>query len=257
MRLRIVGLFLGILAAALLMSGPHVFAMQSYIGGLSNSNCTTISAEVTLNHTNDDGGGNDRYWFRVFDGNSADLLVHLDQTINRSASPYFAQIGPLPAAPKSGLYRVEVWDVDAQNNPIRAVDQVFNQCGTNNSWRTGESFPQPVDPEIPQITCHSYMPIYSVNFVPRPGAVIAVWSYGKLRTDDEFLVNTWRVKKWDRLYESRVQVPCGVYVRLYYQPDDTKELIFLRSQYHPNDDYGTPAQEGKLAPWYTTAFPSQ
>src|SRR5262245_42269052 len=105
MRLRIVALLLGILAIALLIGGQHVFAMQSYIGGVSNSNCTAISAEVTFNHTNDDGGGNDRYWFRVFDGNSADLLVHLDQTINRSVSPYFAQIGPIPAAPKSGLYR--------------------------------------------------------------------------------------------------------------------------------------------------------
>jgi len=241
-----------ILAAAATLARP-AHAIQTHVVGVSGP-CGAISASVTLVHIHDDGNGEDRFWFRVFEANTANLLVQIDESISRAESPFYWQTGPLAASSANGLYRVELWDLDGEGKPIRQVEQVYYQCLTGAAWRPNEDFEQ--DEEIPPITCTARVPVWSTNTAPEPGAVIAVWSYGRNLTDDEFHVATIPVRTGDRLREAGLIAPCGVYVRLYFQPDDTQERLFLRSQYHPHDNYGTPTRHNALAPWYTTRFPA-
>ncbi len=255
MRMRLSSILLGsMLVTILMLTLPQqAYAVQSTISDVSGP-CGAIHATVTLVHTTDDGNGEDRFWFRVFDGDTITLLAQIETSVARAASPVTRQFGPVEGTATTGLYRLEVWDIDGEGKPLRQIEQVYYQCATSASWRPTEGFEQ--DPDIPEIVCSASVPVYSVNLAPEAGWVMVVWSYGHLQTDDEFLVGVIPVSQGDRLYETDIPAPCGVYVRLYYQRASTGEKAFLRSQYHPNDDYGTPARDKVIAPWYTTKFPS-
>lgn len=256
MRARVLVPLLGLFALTLLLlSMPRpAYAIQTHVNRVSGA-CGSISAEVTLVHISDDGSAEDKYWFRIFEGETAAELVHIEESLARSESPLYWQTGPFAVTSANGLYRIELWDVKADGSLRGPIETVFYQCLTGASWRPNQAYPQ--DPEIPDITCHVQVPVWSTNGAPEPGALIAIWSYGRSQTDDEFFVYSMHLNRGDRLRLSNpgLTAPCGVYVRLYFQPDDTRELIYLESQYHPHDNYGTPDEDGARGPWYTTTFP--
>lgn len=231
------------------------YAIQTYISQVSGQ-CGAISADVTLLHISDDGSGEDKYWFRVFEADTATELVHVEESIARSESPFFWQTGTMNVNTGSGLYRLELWDVAADGQLRGPVETVFYQCHTGASWRPDGSYPQ--DPDIPAVACWVEVPVWSRNTAPEPGTVLAVWSYGRKQTDDEFHVGTVRLSQGARLHlDPGLQAPCGVYLRLYWRPDSTGKLLYLESQYHPHDNYGTPGKSGQRGPWYTTRFPEK
>lgn len=257
MRRRIPVLLAALLIAALLsvvVRPAPALALQTQIVKVSGA-CGSISVDTTLLHISDDGNGEDRFWFRIFEGDSATQLVHIEESIARAESPLFWRNGPFAIHSANGLYRVEVWDLDKSGQPVRQIDAVYYQCLTGAAWRPATAFAQ--DPEVPVITCSASMPIWSTNTAPKAGTVFAVWSYSRKQTDDEYYVTTFRLGKGDRLYHSGLAVPCGVYIRLYWAADGGTTLTYLESQYHPHDNYGTPAKDGQRGPWYTTKLPTQ
>jgi hypothetical protein len=226
MRARVFVLLLGFFALSLaLLSMPRpAYAIQTHVNKVSGA-CGSISAEVTLLHISDDGGAEDKYWFRIFEGETAVELVHVEESLARAESPFYWQTGPFAVSSANGLYRSSWMSKPmARRGPIETV---FYQCLTGASWRPNESYPQ--DPDIPDITCHVQVPVWSTNGAPEPGALIAIWSYGRSQTDDEFFVDSMHLNRGARLRLGNpgLTAPCGVYVRPHFQPDDTKELIYL------------------------------
>ena len=248
-----VALALALILASLgtLIRAEPAQAMQAWIADV-RSDCASVEAGITLIYTHDDGFSHDRFRLEIYEGTSTRRLARIDESLGRDQSPFYWQTGRIGASSSDGLYRLEMWDMDEEGKRVRRIDMVYHQCYTGASWRGDEPFEE--DPDIPETTCWVWVPVYSRNTAPEPGAVLAVWTYGHAATDPHYYLTTLRVWTGQRL-DTQVRAPCGVYLKLYFQPDSTKLLYFMRSQYHPNDFYGTPVSEGPGTPVYTTLFP--
>ncbi len=220
------------------------------------SDCASIDAAITLVYTTDDTGASDyRDFFKlvIFDGTKGHYMAEIAESITQDQSPFYWQTGRIPAAAYDGLYRVEVWDTDDKGNKQRVIEQVYLQCQTQNTWR---DWPVPITPlPGPVIACYSRTPIYTTNGAPEGGAVIVMWSYGKSRTEAEYHLQTIPVGYGFTFDMMEIQAPCSTYLKLYFQPDSTKLLYYMPSQYWPHDMYGAAPLDFQVGPIYHTFFP--
>ncbi len=241
-----------LLALATLIRPSSAYALQTHISSVT-SDCNAIQVSTTLIYTHDDGYGRDHFQLAVYDGIEGHLLGAINAFLEQGQSPYFWEPTLLPVLTTEGLYRVELWDTDAASQRIRRIEQVYHQCLTGASWRPDDAIED--DPDLPHPSCSVWVPVYTTNTAPEPGAVLAVWTYGYAPTDPHYYAGTFEVEPGQALTNAPVLAPCGVYVKVYFQPDSTKQLYFMESQYHPGDFYGTTTVDGALDLPYHTTFP--
>lgn len=262
MRQRIIFTLAAILSvAAMVLSMPKPTSAMTVAFDKGKSDCNAVELGITLTYSQDDTAESDlRDFFQleVYDNSNGVQLVSIKESITHNQSPFFWQTGRLTGAidPRS-LYRIEMWDLDAAGNKLRRIARVYLQCSTQNMWHDVpmQVTPPPTSTVYAPITCYSRVPVWTTNRAPENGAVIFQWAYGPDRSHQEFHISAAEVKKGDTLDLSEVHVPCGVYLRLYFQPDSTKLVYYMPSQYWPHDVYGTPTQQNTLGPIYHTFFP--
>ncbi|MCC6905509.1 MAG: hypothetical protein IT326_06665 [Anaerolineae bacterium] len=256
-------LILAILAGVTLAGGVlwatarPAYAVQSAFES-ATSDCGSIDIWTVLVYARDDlpddPAQRDVFLLRIYDGSDDRLIAELQHSVSRTESPYYWNTGRIPAQPQQGLYRIEVWDIDEWGMNPRLVEKINFQCVTGASWRADGTVA--VDPALPQIACTAYAPIYATNAAPDNGMVIAVWSYGRRPEDQHYFVRTIRVRAGERLRNLRIEAPCGVYLKLYYQPGPAGgPMYFLESQYSPGEVYGMPSYDGAVGASYHTTFP--
>lgn len=250
---------LGVLAL-IAQPGEPAHAMQAYLDKVK-SDCSSIQASITLVYNHDDTGGGDlRDHFRleIYD-RANNRLATIDESITNEQSPFYWQTGRIPAAAFDGKYKIEVYDTNDQGGSQGRIEQVWHDCTTDLSWR--ESQPQDTETGyVPEVTCWARVPVWTTNHAPERGAVVAVWSYYPEREEDnpeyrEYLVTSMRVLQGQSLDYNELQAPCDSYLKLYFQPDSTKILYYMPSQYWPHDSYGVPDKAGEVGPIYYTVFP--
>ena len=260
---------LTILTAVLAAVTPSLALSAWFAKG--KSDCSSVDSAITLTYTHDDTGDDeDRDHFRLelYDNFTGTLLASIDESITREQSPFYWQTGRLIAAvtlPEEkikkkegrGIYRIEVWDTDDKGNKVNRVEHVFLQCETNESWRED---PPHVTQEVnvpPSIECYARMRVYTTNRAPEDGAIVVQWTLGPSRDEDiEYHLYSIPVSRGDTFDgDQELNVPCGQYIRLYYQPNSTKLLYYLPSQYYPHDLYGSELDENDVGPIYHTFFP--
>jgi len=258
----IIGLIALLYAAGLLLGRPPAaMALEAYIEK-GKSDCASVEVAVTLIYSHDDTGApenRDMFKLVVYDGTTGAQLYEIAESISQDQSPFYWQTGRIPTAAYNGLYRVEMWDTDDKYVRQRRIDQVYVQCQTQNNWRAN---PVPltaavVPDEHYQVTCYSRMPLYSTNGAPETGVVIVMWTLGTQRNESsvEYHLQTIPVEPGDTLDGEEIRTPCSTYIRVYFQPDSTKLLYYMPSQYWPHNLYGTADHDFELGPVYHTFFP--
>jgi hypothetical protein len=247
--------------AAMVLSMPKPTSAMTATIDKGKSDCSAAELGITLTYSQDDTTDadlRDYFQLEIYDNNTGGQLVSIKESITHNQSPFFWQTGRLTGAidPRS-LYRIELWDLDAGGNKLRRIERVFLQCSTQNMWRDTppQLTPPPTTTVYPAMTCTARVPIWTTNRAPENGAVIFQWAYGSDRSYQEFHISAAEVKKGDTFDLSEVEVPCGVYLRLYFQPDSNKLVYYMPSQYWPHDVYGTPTTQGQVGPIYHTFFP--
>ncbi len=238
----------GLLAAALASASP-ARALSTWIAKV-RSDCTAAQAEMTLVWGTDDGSGYDRFRLELYDEANGALLTSVTEQISRQQSPWYWQTHRMAGPPSAARYRIEVWDIDAGGNRISLLDDMRHDCETHNSWRVH-------DRSLEVSGCRASMSFYTTNLAPEPGIVTAVWSYGRHpQVEANSLLALWHVERGQGLDStSRMDVPCSVFVKLFYQPDTSRLLYFMPSQFWPNEGYGTASAAGDSTPRYFTYFP--
>ncbi len=264
MRRRMTIALLGViaLAAALLAQPRETRALETWIEK-GKTDCKSVELGITLTYSRDDTGatGNEDFFrLEIYDATSGQLLAQISESILQEQSPFYWQTGSIPAAALAGyqekaLYRIEMLDTDDKGGNIRLIDQVFLQCDTQNTWRKDPVPLQTPVGGIPDIQCYSRVPMYSTNGAPEKGVVIVQWTYGTSRTDVEYHLQTIPVERGSLFNHEEIQAPCSTYLRMYFQPDSTKLLYYMPSQYWPHNLYGTVAGNAALGPVYHTFFP--
>lgn len=244
------------LISSLVVPSQETHALMAWLEK-AKSDCKSVEAAVTLTYSQDDTGASDRsdhFKLVIFDGAKGTWLAEIKESILQEQSPFYWQTGRIEATSSNGLYRIEVWDTDDQGGKQRIIEQVYLQCQTQNTWRAD---PVPVTPRADgfAITCYSRTPFYSTNGAPEKGAVLVMWTFGKERTDQEYHLQTIPVERGTTFDMFEVRTPCSTYLRLYFQPDSTKLLYYMPSQYWPHDLYGTADQDFEVGPIYHTFFP--
>lgn len=250
-----------LLAGTVLAARPpqETHALQAWLQK-AKSDCESLQAAITLVYTHDDTGDaeyRDFFKLEIYD-EAGNFLAHIDESILQEQSPFYWQTGRIPANPFNGKYKLVMLDTDDKGNMIRRIERVWHDCTTGYSWRTEK--PLPDDPDIPEVTCWAWVPIFTTNLAPEDGAVVALWSYLKERDKDdpeyrEFHLSTIDVAPNEGLDEYWLRAPCGTYLKLYFQPDSTKLIYYMPSQYWPHDSYGVPDDENDVGPVYYTFFP--
>ncbi len=234
----------------------------------------SIEASVSLIWENaDDSAGRD--WFRVKvyaqGQTNATPLAQFDEKITADQSPYYWVTHRVPALNSNGRYIIELWEINKNGKELFIIDQVVYDTFANKSWRGGDitgaaATHTPVYIQQDQIPlypgCVMYMPIYTTNQAPEAGAVLVVWTGNPAHAEgvrDENIWYTFHVARGDYFtgHDSdghAIPVPCGLYIRLYFQPDSTKQLYLMPSQYWPAE-YGTGMQNNHSMMSYHTVFP--
>jgi hypothetical protein len=111
--------------------------------------------------------------------------------------------------------------------------------------------PVPITPFPALITCYSRTPFYTTNGAPEAGAVVIMWTYGTERGEQEYHLQTIPVGYGDTFDMFEVTTPCSTYLRVYFQPDSTKLLYYMPSQFWPHDLYGTAHNDFEVGPSIT------
>jgi len=269
------GLLALMVFAAALAAGLRpqpVEALRGHIAKIK-SDCNSVELGITLVWTTSDNNqGEDRFRLYVYEREASIPAVPRfvqDEAIVRDQSPFYWVTHRINAPTFRGRYTVELWDLDKNGNPSNMVDQVHYECSLNASWRgTAESVGGIVrtldmtgaaNLAPPFANCEMYMPLYTTNQAPESGAVLVMWSGGPDREYLEYHWATIPVAAGDYFNgkdnRSYIRVPCGVYIRVYFQPDSTKLVFQMPSQYWPNSSYGTGMQDGKTLQSYHTVFP--
>jgi|GEM_PF-2559180 len=246
------------LAAAVLLAEVRPTEALSATIVKGKSDCASIELGITLVYNQDDTGGSDlrdHFKLEIYDKDLGHLIAQIKESILQEQSPFYWQTGRIPGATYQGDYRIEMWDTNDKGEKLRRIDQAYLQCSTQNMWR---DFPVETTPryeDYPAITCYSRIPIWTTNGAPEKGAVIINYTFGTERTDQEWQITTLTVNPGDTLDNTEVSVPCGTYIRIYYQPDSTKLLYYMPSQYWPHNLYGSLNDANSLGPIYNTFFP--
>ncbi len=238
----------------------ETYALQAYLEK-AKSDCLSLQAAITLTYNHDDTGDEEnRDYFRLEVYDMADhLLAHVEESITQEQSPFYWQTGRLPAAPWNGKYLIVVLDTNDKDKEIRRIERVLYDCTTDYSWREDKPVPREKNKELPDPDCYAWAPIFTTNLAPEDGAVLIMWSYDPVRIDNpefvEYHLVTIDVMPNTGLDHALLYAPCGTYLRAYFQPDSTKMLYYMPSQYWPHDIYGVPKEHNELGPVYYTFFP--
>ncbi len=276
MRRVVLGLLAAIVVLGVILSVnvQPTQALQAHIYKIK-SDCNSVELGITLVWRKaDNDQGQDRFRLMVFQREvwaPIQPLYQIDEGITENQSPFSWVTHRIPAPTHRGRYTIEVWDLDWAGNPFQLIDQVHYECSNNVSWRGGTidggpgryRTPDPTQAALnapPFGTCEAWMPLYTTNRAPESGAIILVWSGLPRRDAPEFHWRTIPVAQGDYFTGEWVKghmfkVPCGVYIRAYFQPDSTKLLYQMPSQYWPDRSYGVPMQADSTGPSYHTVFP--
>lgn len=277
MRRRILIILSGLIGAALaftLAIRPEpAHALQAAINKVKGD-YGSVEAGITLIWENADDSAR-RDWFRLkvyaSGQTSATPIAQFDEKISPAQSPFYWNTHRIPAISTNGRYIVELWEIDKNGTEFFMIDQVVHDSFAHLSWRGGEiqgiagthTLPPPQEDQIPLYPgCSMYMPIYTTNMAPESGAVLVVWTGNPDHDDGERDENVWytfQVAKGDYFtgHDAKghvIPVPCGLYIRLYFQPDSTQALYLMPSQYWPAE-YGTGMLPNKTLMSYHTLFP--
>ena len=240
---------LALLAGLVLASASPARALNTFISKVK-SDCASVQAEITLIWTHDDGGGYDRFRLEFYDAGSGRLISAVNEQIAQQQSPWFWQTHRVESGASNWHYRLEMWDIDGAGNKLNRLDTVEHDCVTHASWR-------PLEQPVAKTDCSAWMSFYTTNMAPEDGTLTVVWSYGRSPQEElNHFLAVWPIQKGEGLDSGDfLQVPCNVYIKLFYQPYSTKQLYFMPSQFWPNEGYGTSYVAGGWTPRYYTYFP--
>jgi len=244
---------LGMMLAA---SAQPAHALQAWISKVK-SDCGSIQAEISLVWDHDDGGGKDRFRLELYDYTTGALMATFNEEISQNQSPWFWQTHRMVYTASRWHYKLEMWDIDQNGKKERLLDTVIHHCADGATWRP-DDFREPVAKEpATDWDCYAWVPFNTTNVAPETGSLTLVYSYGPEFEDVDYFQKTWRINAGDYLEDTldNAAVPCGVYIKLYYQPDSTKQIYYMPSQYWPGDAYGTPTEHDMWGVTYHTVFP--
>ena len=91
-----------------------------------------------------------------------------------------------------------------------------------------------LDNKIP--TCITTVHVFTPDFAPEDG-VLVTEQYPQNVVIDRRLVNQ------DERSDFLMRIPCGIWLRVYYEPDSSDERIQLISQYGADEEFGTASTE--------------
>ncbi len=255
--LSIVALML--LGAGFAMLPQRTQAIQTFVQK-AKSDCQSIEANITLAYNRDDfpndpDENRDYFKLDVYDGDTGAWITGVEESITDEQSPFFWQTNRLDGATRDGLYNLRISDTDADGQYEDFLESYYFDCTNNTRWWDTSA----VDTgTAPSPDCLNTLPVYTTNRAPEDGAVLIMWSWEPSYTAVDYHVDTIRIGEGQLLTYDEFPVPCGVYIKLYFQPDSTKLLYLMPSQYWPYDAYGTsPVEEEQLenVPVYNTVFP--
>ncbi len=249
-----IGLALGLTALA---TPRPTRALQAWIHKIK-SDCSTIKVSTTLvylrDDTSDDTEKRDYFRLEIYDEFFNVFLKGINESITQDQSPYYWQTHRIESASWKDGYRVEVWDINRHGEKKRLLEQVYFRCSTGASWRKEPSQIDP-NPQVPNPKCESWVTLFTTNLAPEKGAVLVMWSWGTELDDLSYHLYTIEVEPNEGLNHTLIRAPCGTYLRLYFQPNSTKLLYYMPSQYWPHDAFGTPLEQDGKGPVYHTFFP--
>ncbi len=268
---------LAALTAVLIAQPREALALQAHVDKVK-SDCVSVQFGITLIHrTEDNDDGQDRFRMYLYENepwhdNDNGRLTVIDEGIVAEQSPFYWVTNRIEAPTYRGRFTVELWDLDKNGNPVELLDQVNYDCGNEVAWRgisaDGPASLNTLAPnpntentrELPYGTCTVRMPVNTTNVAPESGAVIITWSAGPDRDAAEFHYKTREVEEGfyfngDIADHSLFSVPCGVYIRMYFQPDSTKLVYQMPSQYWPNSSYGAGTDANVDGAVFHTVFP--
>jgi len=255
----LIGMALVMLVNTLLAMWPRpTYAIQTFVQK-AKSDCASIEANISLLYTRDDDPDKDvaRDYFKldVYDGTKGQWLTGIEESITWEQSPFYWQTNRLDAAAFDGVYNIRLYDSDADGRYQDFIESYYYDCKNNTRWwdTTSIDGDSVYDP-----TCINGMRVYTTNRAPEDGAVVITWSWEPSYKAVDYHVDTIRIPEGHLLTYDEFPVPCGVYIKLYYQPDSTKLLYLMPSQYWPHDAFGTSPDEDASPddqPVYYTVFP--
>lgn len=234
-------------------------AIQTFVQK-AKSDCASIEANITLAYNRDDvpnleDENRDYFILEVYDGDTGAFLTSIEESITDEQSPFYWQTNRIETATLEGLYNLRLSDTNAEGEKEGVLESYFFDCTNNTRW-WDTSAVEAVTAPNPE--CLNTLPVYTTNRAPEDGAVLIMWSWEPSYTAIDYHVDTLRVNEGTLFTYDEFPVPCGVYIKLYYQPDSTKLLYLMPSQYWPYDAYGTSPVEAQRideVPVYNTVFP--
>jgi len=242
--------------AVLAMQVRRAAAIQTFVEK-AKSDCQSIEAAITLIYNRDDVGDaavqRDYFALIVKDDQFGQQLYRIDESITDRQTPWYWQTGRLETAAYNGVYNLQLWDTDDKGTLVHLIESYKYDCKTRNFWWDTTTIYR--DPVVPRPSCILGVPVYTTNLAPEDGAVIFTWSGDPDYEALHFHIDTVRVSAGEGFDHRYFPVPCGVYLKLYYQPDSTKQIYLMPSQYWPHDAYGTPNSETDPKTVYYTFFP--
>lgn len=274
----VVAVMIVVVGAVLAASVQPTQALEAHISKVK-SDCVSLEMGVTLFWRMSDND-NDEDVFRVFIYEreafaDTTAITIFDERIVEEQSPFYWKTHRISAPTYRGRYTIEIWDVNDVGDPWTLLDQVHYECSTGISWRGGDDIegagsihtlepPDGLNVKEPPFGCGVEMPIFTTNQAPEDGAIILTWSGGLDRNSPEYHWRTIEVSAGDYFTgdpereggeNDQINVPCGVYMRMFYQPNSTKILYQMHSQYWPDRSYGTSMEPASLQAPFHTYFP--
>jgi hypothetical protein len=233
------------------------------------SDCGSVELAITLlygednipeDNNSEDNEKRDYFELVIFDAEWGGFVALAEASLTEEQSPFYWQTHRIEgAASGKGVYRIEVWDKSGSGDGKRTkmLDKVYLQCFTGNMWRDNPTG-VPDYGDIPFEDCFVRTLFTTTNVAPEDGVVMILWSYGTTPQDPLYHVQTIEVKAGDYFDDMEVEVPCGTYIKVFFQPHSNKLLYYMPSQYYPHDFYGAAEDDDEhsvFAPTYHTFFP--
>jgi hypothetical protein len=240
------GLFFGAVKQA--------YGFQAWIQSVSGD-CSTVQINSSLIWDTDDGGGYDYFRIEIYNEDDGSLITGFDERLTRKQSPWFWRTHAIDTVGATN-YRIEMWDIGATGKKYLLVDRVLYSCSTDTLVRPDNKLQ--FSPEEPLSGgCRSWVDVYSTNVAPEDGIITVTYTFTSWYDTPHYFWTVFPIEEGERLVEQdELAMPCGVYARIYYQPDSTKQIYYLPAQYWPQGAYGTASELGQRAPRYYTVFPT-
>ncbi|MGF1505791.1 MAG: hypothetical protein ACFB51_11785 [Anaerolineae bacterium] len=247
-RIVIVLCILGLAAIAAHARAQRAQAIQAFIAK-AKSDCASIEAHVTLLYSEDDlpndEENRDFFSLVIIDQDTDTFLEQAPESITDEQTPYYWMTGRIETAALNGVYNLELWDTGADGELDDRYESFVYDCKDRSFYYDTDE--HAVNEAIPEYTCQTSVPVYTTNYAPEDGALMITWSYdGQDSQDQDWHVETVRIDEGDALTGETFPVPCYAWVKLYFQPDSTKQIYLMPSQYWPHGAFGAGAEDNGL-----------